>query len=69
MEHFVAGTTLGVHLNTEAYYFQTLRELIAYHTEQLPNEVFSEEIEVDESYSGGSRKGKRGSGAEGKFLF
>lgn len=73
IEHFVAGTTarcagalVGVHRNTAAYYFQRLRELIAHHTEQEANEAFCGEIEVDESYFGGVRKGKRGRGAAGK---
>jgi transposase len=73
IEHFVAGTTarcaaslVGVQRNTAAYYFQRLRELIAHHTEQAANEAFCGEIEVDESYFGGARKGNRGRGASGK---
>jgi transposase len=73
VEHFVAGSTarcaaalVGVNVKTASYYFQRLRELIAYHTEQAANEVFGGEIEVDESYFGGTRKGKRGRGAAGK---
>ena len=71
IEHFVAGTTartaaalVGVNKSTAAYYFQRLRQLIfASIDEQLP---FHGEIEVDESYFGGRRKGKRGRGAGGK---
>lgn len=73
IEHFVAGTTarcaadlIGVNRNTSAYYFQRLREIIACQQEQESHEVFEGEIEVDESYFGGSRKGKRGRGAAGK---
>ncbi len=73
MEHFVAGTTarcaaelLGLHRNSAAYYFQRLREIIAQQIEQESHEVFDGEIEVDESYFGGHRKGKRGRGAAGK---
>lgn len=65
IEHFVAGTTartaavlVGVNKSTAAYYFQRLRELIALHLEQEAHEVFGGEIEVDESYFGGTRKGK-----------
>ena len=72
-EHFVAGTTarcaadlVGVNRNTAAYYFQRLRDIIAYHVEQEAHEIFEGEIEVDESYFGGTRKGKRGRGAAGK---
>ena len=73
LEHFVSGTTsrcaaslIGVNVKTSAYYFHRLREIIAYHLEQEADTVFSGEIEVDESYFGGRRKGKRGRGAGGK---
>ena len=73
LEHFVAGTTarcaadlIGVNRNTAAYYFQRLREIIVVELEQASHEVFAGEIEVDESYFGGTRKGKRGRGAAGK---
>jgi transposase len=73
IEHFVAGATgrcaaelVGVNFKTACYYFQRLRELIADQTEREANEVFAGEIEVDESYFGGHRKGNRGRGASGK---
>lgn len=73
IEHFVAGTTarcaadlIGVNRNTAAYYFQRLREIIVYKIEQESHEFFAGEIEVDESYFGGTRKGKRGRGSAGK---
>ena len=73
IEHFVAGTTarcasiiVGVNFKTACYYFQRLREIIAHHIEQESHEVFEGEIEVDESYFGGTQKGKRGRGAAGK---
>lgn len=73
IEHFVAGTTarcaadlIGVNRNTAAYYFQRLRGIIVYELEQESHEVFTGEIEVDESYFGGTRKGKRGRGSAGK---
>ena len=73
IEHFVAGTTArtaanlcGVHRNTAAYYFLRLREIIAYELEGETEAMFGGEIEVDESYFGGKRKGKRGRGAAGK---
>jgi len=71
MEHFVAGTTarcaadlVSVNFKTAAYYFHRLREIIAVETQN--NDVLSGEFEVDESYFGGNRKGKRGRGAAGK---
>ena len=71
VEHFVAGTTartaaglVRVNKSTAAYYYHRLRELIyRVVAEAAP---FAGEIEVDESYFGGRRKGKRGRGAAGK---
>lgn len=69
---FVAGTPartaadlVGVNRNTAILYFHKLRELIA---EKLTAEMpfAAGAIEVDESYFGGYRKGKRGRGAAGK---
>jgi len=72
IEHFVAGATartaaalIDVNKNTAAYYFQRLREVIYKATED--ETPFCGEIEVDESYFGGRRKGKRGRGAAGKI--
>ena len=71
VEHFAAGTTarttavlVGVNKSTASYYFHRLRELIFKAVED--ETPFSGEIEVDESYFGGKRKGKRGRGAAGK---
>ena len=72
IEHFVAGTTartvaslVGVNKTTASYYFHRLRQLIY---ESLETDtVFTGEIEVDESYFGGRRKGQRGRGAGGKI--
>ena len=71
IELFVAGSTartaaslVGVNSKTAVYYFQRLREIIYLHNDT--SEQFAGEVEVDESYFGGSRKGKRGRGAAGK---
>lgn len=73
IEHFVAGATarcaaeiVGVNRNTAVYYYQRLREIISQQLELESEEVSKGEIEVDESYFGGTRKGKRGRGAGGK---
>ncbi len=73
IEHFVAGTTarcasdlVGVNRKTAAYYYNRLRVIISEHLEEDASEFLSGEIEVDESYFGGRRKGKRGRGAGGK---
>jgi transposase len=74
MEHFIAGTTarcasslVGVNKSSAAYYFYRLRQIIAQHLEQEAEDVFGGEIEVDESYFGGVRKGNRGRGAARKI--
>ena len=73
IEHFVAGTTarcasdlVGVNRKTAAYYYNRLRVIISEHLEEDASEFLSGEVEVDESYFGGRRKGKRGRGAGGK---
>jgi transposase len=70
LEHFVAGTTaraaselIGVQANTAIRFFMRLRQLIA---SKLPSYELSGEVEADESYFGGKRKGKRGRGSAGK---
>ncbi len=71
-DNFVAGATartaadlVGVNRHTATLYFHKLRELIALRLAET-EPWLSGEIEVDESYFGGSRKGKRGRGAAGK---
>ncbi len=71
VELFVAGTTAraaaqlaGVNAKTAAFYFHRLRQIIELAT--ADDTPFAGEIEVDESYFGGVRKGKRGRGAAGK---
>ena len=70
IEHFVAGTTaraaseiIGINVKTSTLFYLRLRQLIA---SKLPSYDLSGEVEVDESYFGGVRKGKRGRDASGK---
>ena len=70
---FVAGSTArtaaglaGVHRNTAALFFAKLRGRIAAEQERAMAEAFDGPVEIDESYFGGRRKGKRGRGAAGK---
>lgn len=67
---FVVGATARaasevseVNVKTATKFFMGLRQLIASKT---PSYELSGEVEADESYFGGVRKGKRGRGAAGK---
>jgi transposase len=71
IEHFVADATartaaalVGVNKSTAAYYVHRLREIIYQRTED--ETPIAGEVEVDESYFGGRRKGRRGRAAAGK---
>src|ERR1700733_16159144 len=70
-EFFVAGVTartaadlLGVNRKTAAVFYHRLRQIIAQEVDL--GSPLAGHIEVDESYFGGHRKGKRGRGAGGK---
>ena len=70
-EFFVAGVTartaadlLDVNRKTAAYFYHRLRQIIAQEVDR--GSPLAGYIEVDESYFGGHRKGKRGRGAAGK---
>ena len=72
IEYFVAGVTAraaaelsDVNRHTATKYFKIFREII-YSKTQLEG-YFGGEIEIDESYFGGRRKGKRGRGSGGKI--
>lgn len=73
IEHFVTGTTarasselIGVLANTVIRIFMRLRQLIA--SKFLSYELYGE-VEADESYFGGKRKGKCGRGSAFYFVF
>ena len=70
---FVAGATArtdteltGVNKTTAAYYFHRLSLLFFHSCEHL--ERFDGEVEADEGYLEGGRKGKRSRGADGKVM-
>ena len=72
MKYFIAGATartaadlVGIHRNSGVRFFHKLRVKIAL-KQQDRSEQFGGSIELDESYFGGVRKGKRGRGAAGK---
>ena len=73
LEFFIAEVTartaadlLGIQPNSAALFYRKIRQVIMYHLDQDAIEVFEGQIELDESYFGGVRKGKRGRGAVGK---
>jgi transposase len=61
------ATDLGVDVKVVTRIYQHLRESL-YHTTELEAGQLRGEIELDEAYFGGRRKGKRGRGAAGKSL-
>ena len=73
LEYFVLEVTarstanlLDIHPNTAALFCKKIRQIISFHLALLASEVFDGCIELDESYFGGVRKGKRGRGTAGK---
>lgn len=75
IEYFVLEVTarsaadlLNIHPNTAALFYRKIRLLINYYLELEARIVFDGEVELDESYFGGVRKGKRGRGAGGKVV-
>lgn len=63
-----AADVLGIQPNTAALFYRKLRLLIADQLTRVEHEVFDRAVELDESYFGGVRKGKRGRGAAGKVV-
>lgn len=62
-----AADILGIQPpNSAALFYRKIREVIVYHLEQESHEIFHGVVELDESYFGGIRKGKRDRGAAGK---
>ena len=62
IEHLTAhcaADLVNVNRKTAAYYHHRLREIIVDQLNKASDELFDGEIEVDESYFGGQRKGKR----------
>ena len=61
-----AADMLGIQPNSAALFYHKLRQIIFDALDREAGSVFCGEIEIDESYFGGVRKGKRGRGASGK---
>ena len=63
-----AADILGIHPNSAALFYRKIRMVISHHLALAANEVFEGPVELDESYFGGRRKGRRGRGAAGKVV-
>jgi len=75
LEYFVLEVTarsaadmLIIQPNSAALFYKKIRVMINQHLDQEAAKVFEGEVELDESYFGGVRKGKRGRGAAGKVV-
>ena len=75
LEFFIAEVTartaadlLDIQPNSAALFYRKIRQVIMCHLDQDATDVFQGQIELDESYFGGTRKGKRGRGAAGKVI-
>lgn len=60
----ITSKELGLNYRTVLFLFNRIRQAILYHNRSQDN-LFGE-VELDETYVGGKRKGKRGRGAKGK---
>lgn len=61
-----AADLCGVNRVTMIYFFRRLRQIVELETTPDARDLLGGEVEVDESYFGGPRKGQRGRGAAGK---
>jgi transposase len=59
---------MGILQNSAAFFYCKIRQVIAFNLAAKAHEVFQGDIEIDESYFGGVRKGKRGRGASGEVV-
>jgi transposase len=63
-----AANLLGIQPNSAALFYRKVRIVIQEHLSIESQQLFKGHIEVDESYFGGTRKGKRGRGSAGKVV-
>ena len=62
-----AADIVGIQYNSAALFYRKTRRVITHYLSLESSEVFARQIELDESYFGGVRKGKRDRGAAGKI--
>jgi transposase len=63
-----AANMLTIQVNSAALFYRKVRTIITEHLNEESKELFNGQIEIDESYFGGTRKGKRGRGAADKVI-
>ena len=61
-----AADFLDIQPNSAMLFYKKIRQVISHHLALQAHEIFDGAVELDESYFGGARKGKRGRGAAGK---
>ena len=59
---------LGIQPNSAILIYRKIRMVISHYLALVADEVFEGPVELDESYFGGRRKGRRGRGAAGKVV-
>lgn len=64
-----AADLLAINPNSAALFYRKIRAVINYHLSLEADEIFEGQVELDESYFGGKRKGKRGGEQQEKWLF
>ncbi|KMK51330.1 transposase [[Actinobacillus] muris] len=63
-----AANILGIQPNSAILFYHKIRQAISYHLSLKADDIFEGKIELDESYFGGYRKGKRGRRAARKVV-
>ena len=63
-----AANILGIQPNSAILFYRKIRMVISHYLALAADEVFEGPVELDESYFGGRRKGRRGRGAAGKVV-
>ena len=63
-----AADILGIQPNSAIQSYRKIRMVISHYLALAADEVFEGSIELDESYFGGRRKGRRDRGAAGKVV-
>lgn len=59
---------MGIQPNSAILFYRKIRMVISHYLALVADEVFEGPVELDESYFGGRRKGRRGRGAAGKVV-